>query len=73
MLKSTGFAGTDIELRTRRLTWWQAMARAPQRHAQCLAALFGKCKLEEHEAQIDGHLTGWDTPWARQLLNDLEI
>ena len=62
----------DVELRVRRLRFWQAVVLEPDNHIQIVAAYFGR---------FDGELTMFDGggvildrahPWLLQLIGDIE-
>eukprot|EP00930_Biecheleria_cincta_P040926 TRINITY_DN28022_c0_g1_i1.p1 TRINITY_DN28022_c0_g1~~TRINITY_DN28022_c0_g1_i1.p1 ORF type:complete len:170 (+),score=27.17 TRINITY_DN28022_c0_g1_i1:251-760(+) len=62
------------ELRHRRLSWLQSMARSEAKSASTFAALSGTSIWEKiEELDSEGSLTVHANPWLRQFFRDLQI
>ena len=46
-------APTEIELRVRRLKWWQAICRDPANNSHFITIFFGRCKFENKAAEMN--------------------
>ena len=66
-------APTSIELRVRRLRFWQSVARNPGLHVALLAAVFGQCEFETlPTVDLHGRVSRNANPWALQFKSDVE-
>eukprot|EP00959_Pyramimonas_sp_CCMP1952_P178586 3732823-Pyramimonas_sp.AAC.1 len=65
-------APSQIELRIRRLQFWQRVSRFPHDHNQLLATMFGQAPWEE-EPMVDaaGKITGNPHKWIALLQADI--
>ena len=61
-----------LEMRIRRLKWMQAVSKDTSNHIQLLCALFGRMKCENSDTVVEGKLTEYANPWARQIFDDIE-
>ncbi len=62
-----------VELRIRRLQWYQQMALAPSNHTQVLASLFGVIPGEQKAVTEEGRIIKrLAHPWLKQLDSDLQ-
>lgn len=62
-----------IELRIRRLKFWQNAAKFPEKYSLLFACLFGQFDFEQH-CSIDGSgkPTATANPWLRQFATDID-
>ena len=68
-----GLAGVYVELRIKRLQFWQRLLRQPELHSNVFAAMFGFFPFETTPAlQEDGSLSSAAHPWLKQLVDDIE-
>eukprot|EP00959_Pyramimonas_sp_CCMP1952_P404036 8466088-Pyramimonas_sp.AAC.1 len=74
VLRYWRFSGSRVDLRIRRLKWYQSWARNPTGHVQPLCALFGVLR-GEHESTVPQLVRGRPSisasPWLRQMEADL--
>ncbi|MDA8582610.1 hypothetical protein N9L68_00225 [bacterium] len=63
----------ELELRVRRLKWLQAIAKEPTNNGQIIVMLMGRLDHEDELAITEaGEITNTATPWAHQMINDVE-
>eukprot|EP00959_Pyramimonas_sp_CCMP1952_P182394 3813903-Pyramimonas_sp.AAC.1 len=73
VLKRLGMAPTTTELRVRRLRQYQRWLRAPDRHPQELAVMFGELPLEPTPTLDDEGSVATDAnPYAQRFVEDVE-
>ena len=56
-----------MELKHRRLQWWQEVIKGPEEIDQLIAALLGELRLETQMNKRTGTV-----PWIAQLLRDIQ-
>ena len=75
VLKYWKLARPSTELRIRRTSMYQTMARHPEDSVLAMAAAFGKIREEEKrqfpDPIVDNCVTEYATPWALQFQEDL--
>ena len=63
---------SELEIRVRRLKWYQAVAAEPDLHCQTLASWLGTMKNDKGPTMYaDGSLSSTANPWAKQIAADL--
>eukprot|EP00974_Lingulodinium_polyedra_P095239 9228166-Lingulodinium_polyedra.AAC.1 len=68
-----GLAECEIELRVRRLRWWQAVSLDPANSVQLLAAVFGKYRADPQPTVFESGALRCDAnPWALRFAEDLK-
>ena len=66
-------APSEIELRIKRLVFWQQVARAPSKHAALLATMFAQFPFEDSPTLYpDGRPASDSHAWVTLLCNDIE-
>ena len=66
-------APSEIELRIKRLVFWQQVARAPSKHAALLATMFAQFPFEDSPTLYpDGRPANDSHAWVTLLCNDIE-
>jgi len=63
----------NLLLRMRRIKWYQDMLLNQDAHSQTVAALFGRCRFEQHNTLNDDGTINHEhaNPWAIQFNNDI--
>ena len=68
-----GRSGIEEEAYVRRLKWYQQVARTPSKHADLLAAMFGKYAFEDTPTvQQGGRIAEGANTWAKQFQKDIQ-
>eukprot|EP00959_Pyramimonas_sp_CCMP1952_P041076 858849-Pyramimonas_sp.AAC.1 len=75
VLRYWKMAPLEVELRARRIKWYQRWVQRPDQHLAEWAALFGTMGIEQDRGiQIvggDARLTQHACPWARRVIDDI--
>ena len=73
VLKYWRFPPLKVELKVRRLKWFQAMVRNPEGHAQVIAALFGDLEIEQADPNFQPTLKEGMLPMHILFLVDVSL
>ncbi len=62
---------TALEVRRRRIAWYQELCREPEYHLQVLAILFGTMAFESEDTLVQGRVAPDANPWALRFEEDI--